>query len=201
MQETHNHVKANKLPALASGIPDGNAKSALVHKLPAHHPFLLDGDPMKRGTYYKDAFARHELKHGMEFVQNWRRAAEAVADYAGCENLAKTTAKTLRQNITTHFLCNPAFNANYCAQDFPSLQSSQLFPPLFRPQEAQVPPPHFLVPPPPNQNGDGKITKKELNDSLENLGIFIHDKELTQMIETIDANGDGFVDIDEFGEL
>ncbi|KAJ6371848.1 hypothetical protein OIU77_002212 [Salix suchowensis] len=26
-------------------------------------------------------------------------------------------------------------------------------------------------------------------------------KELTQMIETIDANGDGFVDIDEFGEL
>ncbi|KAJ6289787.1 hypothetical protein OIU78_025659 [Salix suchowensis] len=52
-----------------------------------------------------------------------------------------------------------------------------------------------------DRNGDGKITKKELNDSLENLGIFIHDKELTQMIETIDANGDGFVDIDEFGEL
>ncbi|KAJ6683314.1 hypothetical protein OIU85_007040 [Salix viminalis] len=52
-----------------------------------------------------------------------------------------------------------------------------------------------------DRNGDGKITKKELNDSLENLGIFIHDKELTQMIETIDANGDGFVDIDEFGGL
>ena len=37
----------------------------------------------KRGTYYTYTFARHELKHGMEFVQNWRWAAEAVADYAG----------------------------------------------------------------------------------------------------------------------
>ena len=52
-----------------------------------------------------------------------------------------------------------------------------------------------------DRNGDGKITKKELNDSLENLGIFIPDKELTQMIETIDVDGDGCVDIDEFGEL
>lgn len=52
-----------------------------------------------------------------------------------------------------------------------------------------------------DRNGDGRITKKELNDSLENLGIFIPDKELTQMIERIDVNGDGCVDIDEFGEL
>jgi calcium-binding protein CML len=52
-----------------------------------------------------------------------------------------------------------------------------------------------------DRNGDGRITKKELNDSLENLGIFIPDKELTQMIEKIDVNGDGCVDIDEFGEL
>ncbi|KAM7265520.1 hypothetical protein ACFE04_003203 [Oxalis oulophora] len=52
-----------------------------------------------------------------------------------------------------------------------------------------------------DRNGDGKITKKELNHSLENLGIFIPDKELTQMIEKIDVNGDGFVDIDEFGGL
>ncbi|KAJ6677654.1 EF-HAND CALCIUM-BINDING DOMAIN CONTAINING PROTEIN [Salix viminalis] len=50
-------------------------------------------------------------------------------------------------------------------------------------------------------NGDGRITQKELNDSLENIGIFIPDKELTQMIEQIDVNGDGCVDIDEFGEL
>ncbi|XVF37708.1 hypothetical protein REPUB_Repub20aG0032900 [Reevesia pubescens] len=52
-----------------------------------------------------------------------------------------------------------------------------------------------------DKNGDGRITKKELNDSLENLGIFISDLELTQMIEKIDVNGDNCVDIDEFGEL
>ncbi|KAJ7980695.1 Calmodulin-like protein [Quillaja saponaria] len=52
-----------------------------------------------------------------------------------------------------------------------------------------------------DKNGDGRITKKELSDSLENLGIFIPDKELAQMIEKIDVNGDGCVDIDEFGEL
>ncbi|KAK7261613.1 hypothetical protein RIF29_27928 [Crotalaria pallida] len=52
-----------------------------------------------------------------------------------------------------------------------------------------------------DRNGDGRITKKELNDSLENLGIFIPDMELTNMIEKIDVNGDGCVDIDEFGEL
>lgn len=52
-----------------------------------------------------------------------------------------------------------------------------------------------------DRNGDGRITKMELNDSLENLGIFIPDKELIQMIEKIDVNGDGCVDIDEFGAL
>ncbi|KAL3507094.1 hypothetical protein ACH5RR_032476 [Cinchona calisaya] len=52
-----------------------------------------------------------------------------------------------------------------------------------------------------DKNGDGRITKKELTDSLENMGIFIPDKELTQMIEKIDVNGDGCVDIDEFGAL
>lgn len=52
-----------------------------------------------------------------------------------------------------------------------------------------------------DRNSDGHITKKELNDSLENLGIFIPDKELSQMIEKIDANCDGCVDINEFGEL
>ncbi|XWS09328.1 hypothetical protein CRYUN_Cryun40dG0075800 [Craigia yunnanensis] len=52
-----------------------------------------------------------------------------------------------------------------------------------------------------DKNGDGRITKKELNDSLENMGILIPDEELTQMIEKIDVNGDDCVDIDEFGEL
>ncbi|XP_050215191.1 calmodulin-like protein 3 [Mercurialis annua] len=52
-----------------------------------------------------------------------------------------------------------------------------------------------------DRNGDGRITKSELNDSLENLGIFIPDKELCQMIDNIDANGDGCVDIEEFSGL
>lgn len=52
-----------------------------------------------------------------------------------------------------------------------------------------------------DKNGDGRITKEELNDSLENLGLFIPDKELTQMIHKIDANGDGCVDMDEFESL
>lgn len=52
-----------------------------------------------------------------------------------------------------------------------------------------------------DRNGDGRITRKELSDSLKNLGITISEQDLTQMIEKIDVNGDGFVDMDEFGEL
>ncbi|KAL3635021.1 Calmodulin-like protein 3 [Castilleja foliolosa] len=52
-----------------------------------------------------------------------------------------------------------------------------------------------------DRNGDGRITKQELNDSLENMGIFIPDKELTVMIDKIDVNGDGCVDIGEFADL
>ena len=52
-----------------------------------------------------------------------------------------------------------------------------------------------------DKNGDGRITKEELNESLENLGILIPDEELTQMIEKMDVNGDNCIDIDEFGEM
>ncbi|KAA8531401.1 hypothetical protein F0562_006103 [Nyssa sinensis] len=52
-----------------------------------------------------------------------------------------------------------------------------------------------------DRNGDGRITQKEMNDSLENMGIFIQATDLTQMIEKVDVNGDGCVDIDEFGAL
>ncbi|KAK4420240.1 Calmodulin-like protein 5 [Sesamum alatum] len=52
-----------------------------------------------------------------------------------------------------------------------------------------------------DRNGDGRITKKELNDSLQNMGISIPDEELSQMIDKVDVNGDGCVDIDEFGTL
>ncbi|KFK30924.1 hypothetical protein AALP_AA6G043700 [Arabis alpina] len=52
-----------------------------------------------------------------------------------------------------------------------------------------------------DKDGDGRITKKELSESLKNLGIIIPENELSQMIEKIDVNGDGCVDIEEFGEL
>ncbi|XP_023745766.1 calmodulin-like protein 3 [Lactuca sativa] len=52
-----------------------------------------------------------------------------------------------------------------------------------------------------DKNGDSRITKQELNESLENMGIFIPDSDLVKMIENIDENNDGCVDIDEFGAL
>ncbi|XP_059660013.1 calmodulin-like protein 3 [Cornus florida] len=52
-----------------------------------------------------------------------------------------------------------------------------------------------------DHNGDGMISKKELSDSLENLGIYIPEKDLNHMMERIDVNGDGVVDIEEFGAL
>lgn len=52
-----------------------------------------------------------------------------------------------------------------------------------------------------DRNGDGKITKREFNDSLENLGIFIPDKELIEMIRKIDEDGDDCLDIDEFAQM
>uniref|UniRef100_A0A7N0ZWI8 EF-hand domain-containing protein n=1 Tax=Kalanchoe fedtschenkoi TaxID=63787 RepID=A0A7N0ZWI8_KALFE len=52
-----------------------------------------------------------------------------------------------------------------------------------------------------DRNGDGRITSEELSDSLDNLGIFIPETDLAHMIQKIDFNGDGCVDIHEFGEL
>ncbi|KAK4482994.1 hypothetical protein RD792_010168 [Penstemon davidsonii] len=52
-----------------------------------------------------------------------------------------------------------------------------------------------------DRNGDGRISRKELSDSLEKLGIHIPEKDLMQMIQKIDANGDGYVDVEEFGIL
>jgi calcium-binding protein CML len=52
-----------------------------------------------------------------------------------------------------------------------------------------------------DKNGDGQITKKELGESLRNLGIYIPDDELDATMGKIDANGDGCVDVEEFGML
>lgn len=52
-----------------------------------------------------------------------------------------------------------------------------------------------------DKNGDGRITKKELGESFKNFGIFIPDDELDATMDKIDANGDGCVDVEEFGLL
>ncbi|KAI3459763.1 hypothetical protein Pfo_016426, partial [Paulownia fortunei] len=52
-----------------------------------------------------------------------------------------------------------------------------------------------------DRNEDGQITKDELNGFLENMGIFIPDNEVTQMIDNVDVNGDGCIDADQFGAL
>ncbi|KAI4977177.1 hypothetical protein ZWY2020_051050 [Hordeum vulgare] len=52
-----------------------------------------------------------------------------------------------------------------------------------------------------DKNGDGQITKKELRESLKNLGIYIPEDEMDATMAKIDTNGDGCVDIEEFGLL
>ncbi|KAM0940122.1 putative EF-hand domain-containing protein [Dioscorea sansibarensis] len=52
-----------------------------------------------------------------------------------------------------------------------------------------------------DRNGDGRISQKELNHSLCKLGIDIPETDLATMIDKIDANGDGCVDLDEFSTL
>ncbi|KAK9672249.1 hypothetical protein RND81_12G086800 [Saponaria officinalis] len=52
-----------------------------------------------------------------------------------------------------------------------------------------------------DQNGDGRITTGELTTSLHNMGIYIPDNDLAQMINHIDLNGDGCVDGLEFESL
>uniref|UniRef100_A0A0E0K249 EF-hand domain-containing protein n=1 Tax=Oryza punctata TaxID=4537 RepID=A0A0E0K249_ORYPU len=52
-----------------------------------------------------------------------------------------------------------------------------------------------------DRDGDGRITREELTESLERLGMPVHGEELAATIARIDANGDGCVDMDEFTEL
>ncbi|CAM0904064.1 unnamed protein product [Alopecurus aequalis] len=52
-----------------------------------------------------------------------------------------------------------------------------------------------------DRNGDGRITREELEDSLGKLGMAVPSDELAAMIARIDADGDGCVDVEEFGEL
>ncbi|KAE8663878.1 putative calcium-binding protein CML25 [Hibiscus syriacus] len=50
-------------------------------------------------------------------------------------------------------------------------------------------------------NGDGKISSCELGSVMCSLGQKPSDEELRNMIQEVDADGDGFVDFEEFLEL
>lgn len=51
-----------------------------------------------------------------------------------------------------------------------------------------------------DKNNDGFITKQELRDSLNNIGMAMSEKEIADMIRKVDSNGDGLIDLDEFCE-
>lgn len=52
-----------------------------------------------------------------------------------------------------------------------------------------------------DKDGDGRITREELAESLRKLGMGVPGDELASMMARVDANGDGCVDEEEFGEL
>ncbi|PHU08295.1 Calmodulin-like protein 5 [Capsicum chinense] len=52
-----------------------------------------------------------------------------------------------------------------------------------------------------DKNNDGYITKQELKLSLKNIGIFMEDKDIVEMVEKVDSNKDGLIDLDEFCDL
>ncbi|KAK9715166.1 hypothetical protein RND81_06G147200 [Saponaria officinalis] len=52
-----------------------------------------------------------------------------------------------------------------------------------------------------DKDRDGYITREELKDSLNKIGILVLPKEVEDMVDTLDANKDGLIDVNEFKKL
>lgn len=52
-----------------------------------------------------------------------------------------------------------------------------------------------------DKNGDGKISCDEIKDMMAALGSQTTSEEVSRMMAELDRNGDGYVDLKEFGEF
>lgn len=52
-----------------------------------------------------------------------------------------------------------------------------------------------------DKNNDGFITKQELKQSLKNIGIFMEDGDILEMVEKVDSNKDGLISGEELSKV